>query len=129
MAMTLGGVSLDPGPSEIDGIIAKGRDCAHVTTYTSVGFYSWGASIVGKIVSLQWDYLSYVVYNQLQALLEADAQVVFDPDLGGASPPTYNVEILSLTGTYWQTQGTTVESENAYRTDVHLQLLIMSTVA
>jgi hypothetical protein len=120
--MSLGGYTFAKQPSGMT-MIQKDRIAAHAPTYTSVAFYSWGASIIGKVVELTFNYITTGQYASLQTLYEADAQVVFNPQDG--SSKTYNVEILSLNSEYHiQLNNTT----GNYRKGAQLRLLILSEV-
>jgi hypothetical protein len=118
--MSLGGYTFAKQPSGMT-MIQKDRTSAHVRTYTSVAFYSWGASIVGKVIELTFNYITTAQYASLQTLYEADTSVVFNPQDG--SSKTYNVEILSLDSEYHiQLNNTT----GNYRKETKLKLLILS---
>lgn len=121
--MILGGYTFAQNPSDIGDILIPRRHCASVETYSSVAFFSWGASVIGKTVSLAWDYLSCDMFDALNALYQADAALVFDPQDGNGD--TYNVEILSLTGKYHLGLA---HDDSDWRTAVKLELLILSEV-
>lgn len=53
---------------------------SHVLTYSSVAFFSWGVDIVGKVIDLEWKWMSYEQFRQLQKLLEDDEQKTWDPE-------------------------------------------------
>lgn len=104
-------------------LIQKDREVAKVKTYSSVALFSWGASIIGKTIEISWPFMTTSEYASFQAIYEADAQVVFNPQDG--SSKTYNVELLSLTSEYF------IHLSNASghnRRNVKLTLLIMSEV-
>lgn len=122
--MSLGSYTFAVNPADLTGMFTKERDSAHVKTYASVAFFSWGVSIIGKVITLEWEYMPRTMFDSLQGLVEADDTLIFNPDL--ESSKTYNVEIVSLNGKYYQTQGNTIDTEVAYRKDVKLELLIMS---
>ena len=126
MAMVLGGYTFPVNPSSIDGMFTKVRSTAYMQTYSSCAFFSWGVFIAGKTIPLDWDYMPRTMFDALQTLLESDDTLGFDPDLENGK--TYTVEILSLNGKYYLTQGNTIDTEVAYRKDVKLELLIMSEV-
>lgn len=56
------------------------RDVAHVQTYTSVAFFSWGAIVVGRQISLEWDWMPANQYLSLKDLEIADEQVEWDAE-------------------------------------------------
>lgn len=122
--MSLGPYTFEVNPADLAGMFTKERKSAHVQTYSSVAFFSWGVSVIGKIVALEWEYMPRTMFDSLQALVEADDTLVLNPDL--ESGKLYNVEIVSLNGKYYQTQGSLVDGGVAYRKDVKLELLIMS---
>ena len=121
--MVLGGYTFADHPSDIDGMMVKQKSCAEVQTYSSVAFFSWGVSLVGKIIEMSWDYMTCDQYDSLKTLFEADAAVVFDPQDG--STKTYNVQIKDLTGKY---NLMLTHDDSDYRKNVKLQILIMSEV-
>jgi hypothetical protein len=55
---------------------------AMVKTYSSVAFFSWGLTIVGKEILLEWDTLDLPQYNRLREIFALDAQVVWEPCKG-----------------------------------------------
>lgn len=122
--MSLGSYTFAVNPAELTGMFKKERCSAHVQTYASVAFFSWGVSVIGKVITLEWEYMPRTMFDSLQGLVEADETLILNPDL--ESSKTYNVEIVSLNGKYYQTQGNTIDTQVAYRKDVKLELLIMS---
>lgn len=121
--MALGGYTFASNPAEIDDIMMPLKRSASQETYTSVAFFSWGTSIVGKTIVLSWDYITCSMFDSLNTLYQADLPVVFDPQDG--SSKTYNVEIVDLNGKYHLGLASSADWE---RKDVKLQLLIMSEV-
>lgn len=122
--MSLGSYTFAVNPADLTGMFTKERKSSHVQTYSSVAFFSWGASVIGKVITLEWDYMPRTMFDSLQAVVDADYMVILNPDL--ESGKTYNVEIINLSGKYYQTQGNTVDAGVAYRRDVKLELVIMS---
>jgi hypothetical protein len=120
--MSLGAYTLLQNPIEA-GVIEKDKSCASVLTYTSVGYFSWGTSIIGKQVILGWNYMRSDQYASLQTLYEADVPVVFNPQDGRSR--TYNVEITNLSGNYFEKLTT---PSSVFRKDARLTLLILSQV-
>jgi hypothetical protein len=118
--MALGTYTFTSNPSEMS-VITPMRHTASVKTYSSVAFFSWGTDIVGVTLSLHFNFMTVAQYDSLLALLEADAQLVFDPQDGSGS--TYNVEMVNLQGDYFIYLGT------GYRQNVVLDLLVLSEVA
>lgn len=123
--MTLGGYTFDSNPADLDSIVGPRKSCAAVPTYSGVAYFSWGTLIAGVEVELTWDYMGCDQYDSLDALYQADAQVVWDPQDGQSPAVTYNVEITDLTGRYFI--GLAPDAE-WLRRDVRMRLLILSEV-
>jgi hypothetical protein len=121
--IVLGSYTFAQHPSDINEMMKAVKECAHVKTYSSVAFFSWGTSLVGKIIEMTWEYMSCDQYDSIDTLYQADAQIVFDPQDG--SSKTYNVEIVEFNGKYHL--GLT-HDDNDYRKNIKLQILIMSEV-
>jgi hypothetical protein len=100
----------------------KEKTIATVSTYTSAVVFSWGADIVGKKIDLEWEWMSEAQFDQLQTLYEADAAVEWDPNRPGVGGMTYNVEILSCDGEYFEV----VDEDMPHRKKVKLQLFVLS---
>ena len=121
--MSLGAYTFNENPSDIDDIIAARRKVSYANTIDGVDVFSWGVTIVGKPIELSWEYMTTNMYDELLSLLEADAGVVFDPQDGSGN--TFNVEILTLNGTYHMQL---TSASNHYRKNVKLVILIISMV-
>ncbi len=121
--MVLGTLTFSRNPSEMT-VIKKDRVTAVKETYSSVALFSWGSSIIGKTIELSWPFMTINDFTDLEALVDADEAVVFNPEDG--SLKTYNVEIIGLDGKYHITPS--VADDAGYRKDVRLTLLIMSEV-
>ena len=121
--MSLGALTFTAQPSDMTCLDAD-RSCAEVQTYSSVGFFSWGASLVGKKIELSWSYMPADMYEDLKTLESNDAGVVFDPQDGTGI--TYNVEIKSLYGKYCL--GKVDYASTTLRKDVKMILLILSVI-
>jgi len=121
MPMTLGAYTFVAEPSDFD-IPKKERRAAALETYGGVAFYSWGALQAGQEIILKWSACPTAQFDELQALLEADAEIVWDPDID--SSIAFNVEILELTGAYHMSRLGSAE----YRKNVNLKLVIISEV-
>ena len=104
-------------------LIQKDRIVASIQTYTSVALFSWGASIIGKVIELVWPFMTTSEYTSFQAIYEADAQVVFNPK--DDSSKTYNVEVLSLDAEYFINLS---DTSGHLRRAVKMRLMIMSEV-
>ena len=120
--MILGSYTFVQDPIKMD-VLGPDKFCSHVQTYSGVGYFSWGTTIVGKVVEMSWDYMRADEYDSLMTLYTADAPVVFDPQDGTGK--TYNVEIENLSGRYYMFLET---GDTKYRRDVTLKLLILSEV-
>ena len=120
--MVIGGHTCSRNPLP-DKDLSPIRYYAKKGTYTSVAFFSWGVSIVGKEVTIVWDYMSKSEYDALQAIYVADNEIVWDPKDG--SSKSYNVQILDFYSTY---VGDVPDSAPFHRKDAKMDLLIMSEV-
>jgi hypothetical protein len=121
--MSLGAYTFDQHPSDIDEMMKAVKRSASVETYESVAYFSWGTTLVGKTITMTWDWMSCDQYDALDTLYQADASVVFNPQDGSAA--TWNVEIVSLSGKY--NFGLT-HDDTDYRREVKLQILIINAV-
>lgn len=102
------------------------RHVAAVKTYDSIAVFSWGSSITGKTIRLEWNYLPDSQYQEFQTMLLADTSLVFDPDDG--SGKTFTCEIMNLEGRYhYKLKG--AAGEDVWRSRVVLELLILSEVS
>lgn len=120
--MVLGTHTFIKQPSTMT-MIQKDREVATVQTYSNVALFSWGASIVGKVIEIGWPIMSTSEHTSFQAIYEADAPVVFDPQDGKSK--TYNVEVLSFNGEYLVHLS---DATGHKRKNVKMKLLIMSEV-
>jgi hypothetical protein len=119
--MILGGYTFEANPYNMP-VLDSVYVSAHVQTYAGCARFAWGEFTAGQLITLEWDLMTAAQWDTLQALWVAGEQVVFDPDL--ETPHTFNVFIENLTGTYWESQGTT----GAFRSSVKLDLLVMSAI-
>lgn len=122
--MSLGTLTFTTNPSDATPV-EKDRLASDVVTYGAVGFFSWGATIIGKKIELFWTYMPADMYEDLKDLEIADAGVVFDPQDGTGK--IYNVEILSVYGKYCL--GKLGYASTTLRKEVTVILLILSEVA
>jgi hypothetical protein len=118
--MILGGYTFANNPHRMSSTLDPEVMSASVKTWDSVAYFSWPATVVGKRVSLIWDYMTVEQYIALQALWVADISIVYNPDNG----LTYNVMIMGLKGVYFLN----TDNSNAFRKDCQLELLILSVV-
>lgn len=85
-------------------------------TYSSVAYFSWPATIIGKTIELNWNLLPAADFIALDGIYSADLPVVFDPLESNGY--TYNVQIIALDGKYLL--------QRQHRADVVAKLLILS---
>lgn len=111
-------------PSDMTLLRPKLRN-AFLETFSSIAYFSWGATIVGKQIDLSWSMLLSTQFDALDVVYAADETVVWDPSIPGSSA-TYNVKILDLDGKYFLSQES---SARFHRRDVQMSLLIMSEVS
>jgi hypothetical protein len=117
--MSLGAYTFALNPTGFTMPVKK-RAVSAVETVAGVEVFSWGTFIEGTPLVLEWGKMSPAQFNQFNSLLEADAQVVFNPQTG----TSYNIELVSLAGEYHLDQ-----TANApWRKNVRLELLIVSQV-
>ena len=69
-----------------------------VKTYSGAAYFSWGTLQEGQEILIEWGWMKEAQWDQLQTLLEADTQIVWDPQTG----TTYNVEVTRLEGIYFE---------------------------
>lgn len=110
-------------PSDVT-IIKKDKYCSSVKTYSGVGYFNWGVSIIGKELEISWDYMTTAEFTILNGYYENDDQKVLDPQDGSAK--TYNIKVKSFDGKYFITMK---DETGAYRKDVRMVILILSEVA
>lgn len=120
--MTIGTHTLKRNPHQMT-VIRADKSCAKVMTYTSVAFFSWGTSIIGKDIILEWPYMEGDEFDSLDTIFKADAQIVLDPNDGGSN---YNIQMAALDGKYYM--GGRGVTNAAKRKDVSMTLTIMSVV-
>lgn len=99
------------------------KPSAAVLTYDSVAYFGWPATIVGKQILLEWDYMPTDEFESLDLLYQADVEQEFAVNSNSAFP-RYNVNLLALDGAYHMQTW----SGDGFRRDVKLALLIMSEV-
>lgn len=52
-----------------------------VLTYSSGEFFSWGLSVIGKKILIEFETMTCDMYNRLKTLEQADAEVEWDPQI------------------------------------------------
>lgn len=105
-------------------MVRHDKSCAHVQTYDSVAYFSWGTSLVGKEILLEWPVMDAAEFATLDAIFQADASFTFNPN-DGLGTDTYTVEMTSFTGDYWRGRGVTTHET---RKNVKMTLLILAVV-
>lgn len=104
------------------------KTCAHKKTYTSVAYFSWGVSIVGKEILLSWNAMPAAMWAQLDTFYRNDRPLIWDPTVTDAPATTiYTVEMEQLDGEYLL-GGYDIVLPTSYRGDVTMTLLILSVV-
>jgi len=117
--MILGAYTFDRNPSQFD-IPKKVKYSSNVVTYEGDAYFSWGTGIAGTHAILEWEWMTAAAFAEFQSLLEDDSSKVWNTQLG----TSYNVEIISLDGTYLEDS----LSDAPWRKGVKLDLLIRSAV-
>jgi len=123
MPMVLSTTTFERDPRQMT-MIRPEKICSRALTYSGVAFFSWGATIVGKVIDLEWNGMPVAQFDALDAVYAADSTCVFDPDITG-STQTYEVNILGFDGEYHLHTDTSTSVE---RINCKLSLLIMSEV-
>ncbi len=77
--MKLGGYTFDWNPDQFTLPHAE-KSAGKVQTYSSVAYFSWGVSLLGKEISIEWDWMSVDQYERLRTLFEADTALTWDPE-------------------------------------------------
>jgi hypothetical protein len=121
MPMMLGTYTLIHYPSSFTPPRPQ-RSNAYVLTAEDVAHFSWGFFIAGTVIELQWDYMPSEQFDALDAVFQADEEVVWDPGIPDLSL-TYNVQIIDFTGDFHEAVGTATE---IWRKSCKMTLLIMS---
>lgn len=116
--MVLGGYTFVYNPTTCT-IPREIKSYSHVQLYSGEAYFSWDTSLVGQRIDIYWEWMQVAQWNNLYALLQADAQTTWQPQDGH----TYNVEVLELDGAYLDSS----LLEATLRKDVTLKLLIMGT--
>lgn len=104
-------------PSKMPDPRAK-KFASVMKTYGGAQYYSWGTSIAGEIIYLEWGFMRATTFASFDTLLQRDESMVFNPQNGTGF--TYNVELLDLAGE--MTVGTRA------RKNVSLKMTILSKV-
>lgn len=123
MTMVLSTTTFARDPGQMT-MIRPEKICSHALTYGGVAFFSWGATIVGKVIDLEWNGMPSTQFDAIDAVYTADSTCVFNPDIPG-STQTYEVNLLGFDGDYFLSLESSASFE---RINCKLSLLIMSEV-
>lgn len=123
MPMSISTTTFAVDPSDMT-IIKSDKICSYAQTYSSVAFYSWGKSIVGKEIDLKWNSMPSTQFDAIDTLIASDTTMIWTPNITG-STVTYEVNLINLDGSYFISQES---SSRFWRTNCSLKMLIMSEV-
>jgi len=115
MKMSLGDYEFN-WPPDRWSIPKSEKYSGRVLTYDSAAFFSFGTSIAGKEILLEWDIMEAEQFEELENLYLDDESKTWDPGNGWI----YTVEIISLEGSY----GDVVGYDMPYRFNVRMLLMI-----
>ena len=116
--MILGTYTFDDNPSEVSDLITPVRHTANIKTYSSIAFFSWGTSMLGKEITLKWLGMTTEQYEIHESQLVDDTYLTFNPQDGNGL--TFTVEMTGLRG------GFHMYSDGEYRINVEMDLLFIS---
>jgi hypothetical protein len=119
--MILGGYTFTHNPHRMSDLLKAEVPNSLLVTYDSYAYFSWPATIVGKLVTLNWDLMSVEQYDALYTKYIADAIILFSPRQDALQ---FNVIIKSLKGVYFLNMA----DNSTYRKDVSMELIITSAV-
>jgi hypothetical protein len=117
MNMTLGGYSFPWLPDRWTMPKAE-KFSGRLLTYSAAAFFSFGTSIIGKEIILEWDLMGVAQFNEINTQYLADTQKNWNPGTGNQ----YTVELVNLDAEYVET----VAYDYAYYKNVKLLLMIMA---
>ena len=120
MAHTLGSVTFDYLPDDFT-MPRPQKSVSVQDTYSGVVVFSWGVLSAGQRISLKWDLMSSALFDLIDAIYAADANVVWNPDQ--TSGVTYTVSVLGLDGKLFAGG-----AKDSYRTDVVCSLVILAAI-
>lgn len=100
----------------------KRKMASVVETLGGAAYFSWGCVLPGQIIELTWPGMETTMFDELMTKFEADAQEVFNPDVGLGV--TYNVEMKSLLGEFLAPYSGAAD----YKKNVKMELVIISEV-
>ena len=109
-------------------MIREDKICSSELTFSDVAYFSWGASIIGKPITLHWNACPASQFAKFDTFYASDLPLIFDPTLTEVpADTTYNVEMTSLDGDYFL--GGYDTGAGSWRENVTMTLLILSEVA
>lgn len=78
--MKLGTYTFEHLPDQFDPPRPK-KSAASLETYSSVAYFSWGVSILGAEILLEWDRMTCDQFNRHDIQFQADAALTWDPEI------------------------------------------------
>ena len=116
--MSLGAYTFDMNPQVLKDVLTPKKNAAFIETYSDVAYFSWGTTMKGRVISLEWNFCPVTQYDELETLFLADSSVTFDPKNG----LTYTVEIMNLRGELFNY----ITKSTWWRRNVKVDLLFIS---
>jgi hypothetical protein len=99
------------------------KTVSEAKTHAGTQIFEWTASIVGKEVTLKWDFMPLFMYRMLRRkYLRTGETYTWNPQLDDGQ--TFSVVIKYLEGTYFKV----LKEDTEYRKDVIMVLSIRSKV-
>lgn len=99
------------------------KEVAEVKTFGGSQIFEWPITIVGKEVTLKWDFMKLGQYNALRRMYYNNGvEYTWDPEETGGG--TYSVIIKKCTGEYFKN----LLNDSIYRKDVVVVMSIRSKV-
>ena len=123
MSMKIGNHTCTHYPSKFT-IPRPDRINSYELTYEGVVHFSWGLTIIGKVIEISWNYLPSTEFDNLDAVFQADAEIEWDPGIPEQSD-TYTAQILDFTGDYFESTGSAAD---IYRENCMMRLLITGLI-
>jgi len=117
LRMSLGNYTFSRNPNKVSNLLTPVRTTADVQTYGGVAFFSWGAMLTGKKITLDWTLCETAQYDAMETIYLADTPVFWTPQDGGGKK--YSVEVLDYDGQLFMFLG------KWWRQNVSMKLLIL----
>lgn len=114
--MKLGSYTFEWDPDDLT-IPKKGKYCSYVLTYSSVAFFTFGLSIIGKIIDIPWDECPADQFERIQAIFEEDTTQTWYPELDDIihyGSPFVNLPFEAGAVITGQTSGATATISNVF---------------